>query len=97
MVRHCCHQLQLHSATIIVYSFGVSMHNVPADMGLQVLVASRSATRCHVLMHASDSDIQGASQAKISEVSKVMDCKSGSKAAGKSLQARVTRSQRVRV
>ena len=57
----------------------------------------RAATRCHALMQASDSDIQGASQARIFKVNKEMDCKSGSKAAGKSLQPRVTRSQSVRV
>ncbi|DBA88822.1 TPA: hypothetical protein ACH3X1_016440 [Trebouxia sp. C0004] len=47
---------------------------------------------------ACDSDIQGASQAKISEANKEMDYNSGpqSKAAGKSLQARVTRSKRLK-
>ncbi|DBB03196.1 TPA: hypothetical protein ACH3X1_000008 [Trebouxia sp. C0004] len=47
---------------------------------------------------ACGSDIQGASQAKISEANKEMDYNSGpqSKAAGKSLQARVTRSKRLK-
>ena len=43
---HCCHQLQLHSATIVVCIYGVSMHNMLAYMGLQVLAASTKANMC---------------------------------------------------
>ena len=90
---HCCHQL--HSATIIVCTYGVSMHDMLADMGLQVLVASRSAKTNMRAFTGIRFRHLGARPAKISEVNKEMDCKSGSKAAGKSLQPRVTRSQSV--
>ena len=43
---HCCHQLQLHSATMVVCIYGVSMHNMLTYMGLQVLAASTKANIC---------------------------------------------------
>ena len=48
-----------------------------------------------LLMQASDTDIQGASQAKVSEVNKETEVKLGpqSKTVGKSLQPRATRSR----
>lgn len=95
----CCHMLQLHPATVLVCIYGVSMHNMLAQyISLRVLGASTIwfAKPTCPLMQASDTDLQGASQAKVSEVNEETEVKSGpqSKTVGKSLKPRATRSRR---
>ena len=90
---HCCHQL--HSATISVCVFGVSMHSMLVDMGLSIgcICQNQYGRFCRHLIQT----FKAQSKQK-SGVNKEMDCKSGpqSKAERKSLQptSRVTRSTR---
>ena len=93
----CCRRLQLHSATVLVCVYGVSMHYMLAQYISYVSWVhlpdgySFAKPTC-LLMQASDTDIQGASQAKVNKETEV---KSGphSNTVGKSLQPRATRSR----